>query len=60
MFGAATDPTNLVAIPITYIDGSGVGSIVGMNMDATNVNITTNSNWSAYTITYVIIEYLKQ
>jgi len=47
-------------IPIPYIDtGAVFGSNVGIYVDATNVNITTTADMSAFTITYVVLEYLK-
>ena len=47
-------------IPIPYIDtGAILGSDVGIYVDATNVNITTTANLSAFTVTYVVLEYLK-
>lgn len=60
IYGAATNPTTMKFIPLPYADPSGGFSGITLNADATNVNITTGStNWSAYTITYVILEYLK-
>lgn len=60
MYGAATDPVALVAFPIPYIDSTGLTSIVGMNMDATNVNISVGANRSAFTRCFVTIEYLQE
>ena len=52
MYGAATDPVglNYVAIPNTDI------KLVANNQ---YVTITTTANYSAYTICYVVLEYLK-
>lgn len=52
MYGAATDPVglNYVAIPNTDI------KLVANNQ---NVTITTTANYAAYTICYVVLEYLK-
>jgi hypothetical protein len=38
-----------------------VNDLLGGNeyFDNTNVNIRTNSDWSAYTVTYIVLEYLK-
>jgi hypothetical protein len=58
MWGAATDPVGLTFIPIPYVSTS--GSIVELNGDSTNVNITTNDNKSNFTISYVVIEFLLQ
>lgn len=59
MFAAATDPTNLVAIPIPF-DSAGAATGVALFMDATNVNILTQTNRSTYTRCYVVIEYLQE
>jgi len=58
IYGAATNPTAIEFVPIPYASAS--GNTIELYIDGTNVNITTNSNWSAYTTTYVIFEYLKQ
>jgi len=58
LYAAASDPVNFDYVPIPY--ASVAGTPIELYMDSTNVNITTNADWSSYTITYVIIEYLKQ
>ncbi len=62
LYGAATDPggaTITSALPIPYASSTAANNIE-LNMDATNVNITTGSNRTAYTRTFVVIEYIKQ
>lgn len=56
---SATDPVNLKAFGLMYWANSVPGSII-LNMDATNVNITTTSNYSSYTRSYVVIEYIQE
>lgn len=56
IYATASDPVNFKYIPIPYASTT---TIVELNVDQTNVNITTNANLSAYTITYVVLEYLK-
>lgn len=51
-WGAATDPTGLQALPIPNAD-------ITLRIDATNVNVTTISNLTAYTSTTIVIEYTK-
>lgn len=51
-YGASTDPTGLQAIPLPN-DG------ILLSVDATNVNVTTSSNRSAFTATTIVIEYTK-
>jgi len=57
MCAGSTDSTDLLYVPIPYASAS--GNNIELNMDDTNVNITTNSDWSSYTNTMVYIEYLK-
>lgn len=52
MYAAASNPTGLSYLPIPNAD-------ITMSADATNVNITTISNLTAYTRTLVVLEYLK-
>jgi hypothetical protein len=58
IYGAASDTTDSLYIPLPYVSTS--GDSVELNLDGTNVNITTSSDMSSYTICYVIVEYLKQ
>ena len=51
IMGTATRPsTSIIPIP---------GTGVSLNIDATNVNLVTTANMSAYTRSFVIIEYIK-
>jgi len=59
MWLAATDPVNFLAFGLAYWDNTGTASIT-VNMDATNINITTTSNYSAYTRSHVVIEYIQE
>ena len=62
LYGSATDPgvsTITSAIPIPYASAVGA-NIVELNMDATNVNITTGTNRTNFTRTFVVIEYIKE
>jgi hypothetical protein len=57
IYGVATKPTVPFSyIPIPYIDPAGAN--ISLFVDNTNVNITVASDRSAYTICYVILEYL--
>lgn len=57
IYGAATKPASLELIPLPY--ASTIGDNIELWIDATYVNIATKANWSAYTKTIVVIEYLK-
>jgi len=58
IYACASDPVNLLYIPIPYASGT-LNKNIELSVDNTNVNITTSINYSAYTITYVVLEYLK-
>ncbi len=55
IYGCATDPVALKYIPLPY---AGVGTIE-LSVDATNINVTTTTNRTAYTLTYIVLEYIK-
>jgi len=57
IYGTATDPINFLGIPLPFV--STTGSDIQLDVDATNVNITTTIDYSAYTISYIVLEYLK-
>lgn len=59
IYGTASNPAALTFIPIPYAS-SVAGSIIELSVTSTNVVITTASNLTAYTICYVVLEYLKQ
>lgn len=62
MYGGATDPTATSitnAIPIPFASQVGAQA-VAVEMDNTNVIITTGSDRTAYTRTFITIEYIKE
>lgn len=56
----ATDPINLISVPIPYVDPSGINSAISLTIDTTNVNIVTGVNRSNFTRCYVILEYIQE
>lgn len=60
IYGAATNPITMQFIPLPYASASAVANNIELKVDSTNVYITTGANQSAYTNTYVILEYLKE
>lgn len=58
IYGVATDPSTSF-IPLPYASPTDANNIE-LSVDATNVTITTGSDRSAYTTTYVILEFLKE
>lgn len=57
IYGVATDAAGN-GIPIPYASGTANNNIE-IWADLTNVNIKTLANYSGYTTTYVVLEYLK-
>lgn len=58
MYGAATDPVNLIYIPLPYASPT-ANENIKLNADATNVNIQTAINYTAFTRCTVVLEYTK-
>ena len=58
IYGTATDPIGLTFIPIPYASATLINNIE-LSIDQTNVNITTGIDYSSYTTTYVVLEYIK-
>lgn len=57
VYGAATDSTGLAWIPLPFVDVA--GNSIQLDVDATNVNITTTSNRTNFNRCIVVLEYLK-
>lgn len=60
MYAAATDPVGLQAFPIPATDPLNILNGVSLYMDAVNINISVGVNRSAFTRTFVTIEYLQE
>lgn len=58
IYGCSTQMNPFSAIPLPYSSPVLVDNIA-LYVDATTVGITTGADWSAYTSTYIILEYLK-
>ena len=58
IYGASSDTALMTYIPLPYADAAGVDNIQ-LDVDATDVIITTASDRTNYTTTYVVLEYLK-
>lgn len=59
IYATASDPVGLNYIPIPYASASGTENIE-LSVNATDVIITTASDRTAFTKTYVVLEYIKQ
>ena len=58
IYGVATDPAGLSYLPLPYASSTAANNIE-LSVNNTNVTIITGSDRSAYTITYVIVEFMK-
>ena len=61
IYGTATDPANKLYIPLPYSAATATPAVdnIELKVDTTNVSITTGKNMTAYTVAYVVLEYLK-
>lgn len=58
IYGAASDQIGEVYIPLPFASPT-LANNIELYVDATNVVVTTGSNRSAFTTTYIILEYLQ-
>jgi len=58
IYGCATDP-NTEFIPLPYASTTAVANNIELWVDTTNVNVRTAANYSAYTTTYIVIEWIQ-
>lgn len=60
LWGSATKPTSSYsALPLPYASST-LNDNISINMDATNINIITAKDYTAYTKSYVIAEYIQE
>lgn len=59
LYGAATQPPNINYIPIPFSSPI-LNENIKITMDATNINITTAIDYSAYTICYISVHYIQE
>lgn len=60
IYGAATDPNNLISIPLPFVELPNVNDSIKLYMDATRVVVTTTSNRGNFTRCFVTIEYIQE
>lgn len=61
VYGASTNQSTSNFIPIPYSSATAIADNLELWIDQTNVNIATGgTDYSAYTITYIIFEYVKE
>lgn len=62
LYGGATDPaasTLSQGIPLPFVNVTTPAQGVQLDMDVTNINITTTSDYSVFTRCFVVVEYIK-
>ena len=59
IYGCASDQITMNYLPIPYASAT-TAEIIELSADATNVYVTTSSDLTAYTKTYIILEYVKE
>lgn len=57
IYGVASDPVALSYIPLPYAGPT--PGYIGLSVDNLNINIRTTDNKTAYTNTFVVLEYIK-
>ena len=60
MWAAATDPIALTMLPIPYATPLALNQNIALQMDATNVIITTGTNRTAFTRCHIVLEYIQE
>lgn len=61
IYGTATDPgasSITAAIPLPYVDPNTAANGIQLDIDATNVNVTTAADYTAYSA-YIVLEYIQ-
>lgn len=58
IYATSTDPVNLLGLQIGTGNNNSTGFAADIDVDVTNVNITTNGNLTAFTTTIVVLEWL--
>ena len=57
IYGVASDTTAMHYIPLPYVSVG--GGAIELEVDSTNVTVTTASNRTSYNVCYIVLEYLK-
>ncbi len=57
IYATASDTTDELYIPLPYVDAG--GNNIALDVDDTNVTITTSSDRTNFNVCYVILEYLQ-
>lgn len=58
IYGTASNTTGLTYIPLPFASPT-LNKNIQLDVDSTNVNVTTAIDYSAYNICYIILEYIQ-
>ncbi len=58
IYGTTSDLTGKIYLPIPYATST-AADIIELYVDATYINITVGKDRSAFTTTYVVVEYVE-
>lgn len=58
IYGASSNQIGFNYLPLPYVSTNSANNIQ-LDVNGTNITITTTADYSAYTTTYVVLEYLK-
>lgn len=59
IYGVASKTSTQNYLPLPYASATNVAHNIEVNVDGTNVNVITGTNYSSYATTYIILEYLQ-
>lgn len=59
IYATASDTTDLLYVPIPYASTTSAMYNIQLDVDSTDVTITTGTDRSNFTVCYVVLEYLK-
>ena len=59
IYGTANDPSTTF-IPLPYSDADLIDNNIELWVDATNINIRSSVDYSGFTSTFVVLEYVQQ
>jgi len=60
LYGAASNPTGNNYLSLPFATPTALNQNISLSLDITNVIITTGIDYSAYTKTIVVVEYVKE
>lgn len=58
IYGTANDPSTEF-IPLPFVDMSGGAAHIELSVDSTNVSVTTTADYTAFTETFIILEWIQ-